>query len=85
MEIIVRGKKIEIEDILGHKLEKAGVTFSEREIKDLLIPVLTTGDLSDGFTVPKVSEWIDGASEEEIAEKINRGMKVMYQVLNNIE
>ena len=85
MEIIVRGKKIEIEDVMGKKLEKTGFTFSEREIKDLLIPVLTTGDLSDGFKVPKVSEWIDEASEEELAEKINRGMKVMYQTINNME
>ncbi len=85
MEIIVRGKKIEIEDVMGKKLEKTGFTFREREIKDLLIPVLTTGDLSDGFTVPKVSEWIDEASEEELAEKINRGMKVMYQAINSME
>ncbi len=47
--------------------------------------MLTTGDLSDGFKVPKVSEWIDEASEEEPAEKINRGMKVMYQTINNME
>ncbi len=30
MEIIVRGKKIEIEDVMGKKLEKTGFTFSER-------------------------------------------------------
>ncbi len=55
--------------------------LDEEDIKSLILPVLTTGDLKTGFFCPDMDEIIDSKSEEELSKLLDKGIRLQKRCM----
>ncbi len=50
-------------------------------LKDIIRPVLVTGNFKEGFDLPNINEYIENAPIEELEHAIKRGMEAKKRVI----
>ena len=85
MIVELRGKEVDIDDELYEFFAPNMYVLKLHEIKEVMRPILVTGDLKTGFTLPDLNEYIDHASEEELKKMIEKGMRLRMKSLGHLK